>query len=196
LVNDRLSSRANLSGQAGLRELQLTTEDPQPHMVVVRHLRQGRRTRWLPRESAVMDRHEPFASCSGGESDRPTEGRPHGEMRLQSSGPNCGLQGSDMDVEFLRKLIERQSLVLSRMMGDHVARALQHCWRDGSTPAVPGAERLEWGRQQCGERALSKTNGAAQIANLRHAAHTMPLVAADAKRPAAFMADDQRCLVM
>ena len=33
-----------------------------------------------------------------------------------------------MDVEFLGKLIERQSLVLSRMVGDHVARTLQHRW--------------------------------------------------------------------
>ena len=73
-----------------------------------------------------MDRHEPFASCACGEPDGPTKGRPHGEVRLQSSGPNCGLQGPDMDVEFLGKLIERQSLVLSRMVGDHVARPLQH----------------------------------------------------------------------
>jgi hypothetical protein len=41
---------------------------------------------------------------------------------------------------------------------------------------------------------LPETNGAAQIANLRHAAHTMPFAAAGDKRPPECMADDQRQL--
>jgi hypothetical protein len=54
-----------------------------------------------------------------------------------------GLQGPDMNVEFLGKLIERQPLVLSRMISADFAGTLQHRRRDGSTPAVPGAESLE-----------------------------------------------------
>jgi hypothetical protein len=101
-----------------------------------------------------------------------------------------------MDVEFFGKPTERQRLVLSRMIGDDVAGTLEHRRWDGSTPAVPRAESLEWDRHERSERSLSETDRAAQIANLRHAAHTMPFVAAGAKRPAAFLADDQQCSVM
>ena len=170
----------------------MTPEDPQPHIVVVRYRRQGRQTRRLSRKSAVMDCDEPFASCACREPDWPTKRRPHGEVRLQPSGPSCGLQGPDTDVEFLGKHTERQKLVLLHLMGDDVARALQRRRGDGSTTAIPGTEGLEWDRQECDERSLAETNGAAQIANLCHAAHTMPFVAARAKRPPAFLADDQR----
>jgi hypothetical protein len=111
---------------------------------------------------------------------------------LESSGPDCSLQRTDMDVEFVGKLIERQWLVLSRIFGDRIAGTLQHRRRNGSAPAVPSTERLQRDRQECGERTLFETKAAAQIANLRHAAHTMPFVAAGTKRPPAFMADDQR----
>ena len=78
------------------------------------------------------------------------------------------------------------------MMSDDIAGTLQHRRRNGPTAAVPRAESFEWDRQERGERTLFETKGAPQIANLRHAAHTMPFVAAGANRHPAFMAGDQR----
>ena len=144
------------------------TQDPQPRIVVGRHHRQGRRTRRLSGESPVMRGHEPFARGECGEPERSTKDRLHREVCLESSRPDCSLQCPDMDVKFLGKLVERQRVVLSCMMSDDVAGTPQHWCRDGSTAAVPRAESFEWDRQERGERSLSETNGAAQLANLVH----------------------------
>jgi hypothetical protein len=89
-------------------------------------------------------------------------------MRSESAGPDDGLQRADVDVEFLRRLVEWQLLVLSLVIGDRVAGALQHCDGDDASPSIPWPEGLERNRQERGELALSRTDRSTQFAKLVH----------------------------
>jgi hypothetical protein len=64
-------------------------------------------------------------------------------VRVESAGPDGGLQRSHVDVKFLGQLVERQPFVLSLVMGDGFARTLYHREGRDSSPAVPGPEGLE-----------------------------------------------------
>jgi hypothetical protein len=89
-------------------------------------------------------------------------------VRVESAGPDCGLQRADVDVEFLGQLVKRQSLVLSLVMGDRFAGTLQHRNGYNSSTAVPWPEGLERNRQERGELALSQTDRSTQLAKLVH----------------------------
>jgi hypothetical protein len=75
---------------------------------------------------------EPLAGRPRGESDGPTEHRLHREVCVESAGSNGGLQRSDVDMEFVGQLVERQQLGLSRVMRDHRSSPLQHRRRHGA----------------------------------------------------------------
>jgi hypothetical protein len=89
-------------------------------------------------------------------------------VRVESTGPDRGLQRSHVDVEFLGQLIERQPLVLSLVAGDRFTGTSQHWDGDHTSPAVPWPERLERNRQQRGELALSQTGRSTQLTQFVH----------------------------
>jgi hypothetical protein len=107
LVDDGLPGRANALRQRILGQSQSTTKARQLLIIVVWHRHERGRTRPLRGEPPVVGGHEPFAGCPRGESHGPTKNRLHREVRLESSGPGCGLQRSDVYVEFLGQLVER-----------------------------------------------------------------------------------------
>jgi hypothetical protein len=109
---------------------------------------------------------------------------------VESAGSDGGLQRSDVDMEFVGQLVERQQLGLSLVMRDRCSGALQHWSGNLSSPTVPGAEGLESDEQQRGELSLSQTGRAPQSAKLVHAEHTMPFAARVVKRSPACMAGD------
>jgi hypothetical protein len=109
---------------------------------------------------------------------------------VESAGSDGGLQRSDVDVELVGQLIERQQLGLSRVMRGRHSGALQYWSGNPSSPTVPGAEGLESDEEQRGELSLSQTGRAPQIAKLVHAEHTMPCGACVVKRSPALMAGD------
>jgi hypothetical protein len=86
---------------------------------------------------------EPFAGRPRGESDGSTEHRLHQEVCVESAGSDGGLQRSDVDMEFVGQLVERQQLGLSLVMPDRCSGALQHWSGNLSSPAVPRAEGLQ-----------------------------------------------------
>jgi hypothetical protein len=136
--------------------------------------------------------HALFAGGPRGESDGPTEGRLHREVRVESAGSDGGLQRSDVDVELVGQLAEGQQLGLSRVMRDLSSSPLQHWSVDLSSPAVSGAVGLESDREQRGELPSFQTGRSTQIAKLAHAEHTMPFASCVVKRSPVFMAGDQR----
>jgi hypothetical protein len=98
---------------------------------------------------------EPFAGCPRGESEGPTEHRLHREVCVESAGSDGGLQRSDVDVQLVGQLFERQQLGLSRVMRDHRSSPLQHLSGNFTAPAVPGPVGFQRDREQCGELSLS-----------------------------------------
>jgi len=108
LVQDGLSGRANASGQGVWREAEPTAKGSKLLIVVGRNRREGRRTRLLSAESAVMRDHELLRRGARGQSSRPAKHGLHGEVRLESSCSHGGLQCAHVDVEFVGKLIEWQ----------------------------------------------------------------------------------------
>jgi dihydrofolate reductase len=86
-------------------------------------------------------------------------------------------QGPDVGTKFLCELGERQELVLMLVTHHGFGRAVEHGGRNRSTSAVPGAQRLEWDRQQLGKFALTESCRSAQLAKRVHPAHTMVFVA-------------------
>ena len=93
-------------------------------------------------------------------------------MRSESAGPDGSLQRTDMNVEFLGQLAERQPLVLSLVMGDRFAGTLQYRDGDHASPAIPWPEGLERNRQDRGELALSQPDRSTQLAKLVHCCST------------------------
>lgn len=100
-------------GQAALREPEPTTKSPQLPVVVVRDRRPGSRTDLLPGEAAVVQSHESLGGRGRGQTPRMAKHGLHREVRVESAGPDGGLQRADVDVELLGQLVERQSLLLS-----------------------------------------------------------------------------------
>ena len=68
-------------------------------------------------------------------------------MRVESARSDGGLQRSDVDVELVGQLVERQQLGQSCVVRDRFAGTLQHRYVDDASPAVPWAEGLERHRQ-------------------------------------------------
>ena len=170
-----------------MREPEPTTNRPQLLVVVVRDRRQGNWTDLLPGEAAVVESHESRGGGARGQTPRPAKHGLDGEVRVEAAGPDGGLQGTDMDVEFFGQLVEWQLLVLSLVIGDRVAGTLQHCDGDDAAPALPWAEGLEGNRQERGERALSRPIARRSSRSSFIAAHTMPFLAVVVKRPPASM---------
>ncbi len=86
-------------------------------------------------------------------------------MRVEPAGPDGGLQCTDMNVEFLGQLAERQPFVLPLMMGDRFARALQHRDGDSASPTIQWPVGFERNRQQRSELALPQTDRSTQLAH-------------------------------
>ena len=101
LIDHGLSGRADASGQGVLREAEPTSKGSKPLIVVGRNRRQGRRTRLLPAESAVVRGHERLSGGARGEPLGPAKHGLHGEVRVESAGPDSGPQRSDVDVDGL-----------------------------------------------------------------------------------------------
>ena len=154
LVHDGLSGRANASGQGVLREAGPTAKGPKLLIVVGRNRRQGRGTRLLSAESAVVRDHELLRRGAGGQPSGPAKHGLHGEVRFESAGPDGSLQCTDMNAEFLGQLNERQQLSLLRVMRDHRARPHQDWHRHGAQPTVPHTERVHRHVQEPGEISL------------------------------------------
>jgi hypothetical protein len=93
-------------------------------------------------------------------------------VRVDSAGPDGGLQRADVDVEFLGQLVKWQLFVPSLVIGDRVAGTLQHCDGDDASPAIPRTEGLERNRQERGELALSQTGRSTQLAGARSSLRT------------------------
>ena len=141
-------------------------------------------------ESPIVGRHEPRAGCPRGESQWSAKDRSHGEVRVESAGSGCCLQRSDVYVEFTGKLVERQQLGLSLVLGDHGSRPLQHRRGQGTKPAVPHAKRIDRDGHPRGKLVLREISGATQFADFGHRLNTMPCTARVVKRAPAYSAGD------
>lgn len=147
-VNDRLSSRADAPGQVTLRQPEPTTKSFEWLVVVVRDRRQGRRTWLLPAKPTVMSGHEPLGGRARHHSPRSAEHGLHGEVRVESAGPDGRLQRANVDVEFLGQLVERQPFVLSLVMDNRLAGTLEHRDGDCASTAIQWPVGLKRNRQR------------------------------------------------
>ena len=96
-----------------MRESEPATKGPEQVVVVGRNRRQGSRTRLLSAESAVVRGHELLGGGARGQSPRLANHGVDREVRVESAGPDGGLQGAEMYVEFLGQLGEGQQVGLS-----------------------------------------------------------------------------------
>ena len=157
---------------------------------------QGGRACLLPAEPPVVPGDELLTRGTRRRAQRTSKHRPHAEMCFEAPSSSSSLQRPEVHTECLGELVEGQQLLLSPVMGNRHPSALKDDGGDPASPTVPGPQCLERHCQERGEFALFQADVESQLANLAHADDTMPSTTLLVQRPPAFLADDQRCLVM
>src|SRR5215813_15343122 len=119
LIDDRLAGRANPRCKLCLREAEFSSEASQSTGIVRRDVGLwGRRFEREPRiRLLVVALHERRGGLSSRPANGSTERRARRKLYGEPAPPSCSTQGPLVDAKFARKLIERERLGVSRMLG-------------------------------------------------------------------------------